>query len=139
MFCRNCGREIGEGNNVCTSCGVPSGNGYHFCPRCGHPTDELAIYCTNCGSPLTNRQGAQPVAPAATVSKSRVAARLLGIFLGGLGVHNFYLGYNEKGIWQVILFVLCCGVPSSIWGFVEGILILMGKISTDAAGNPLSD
>ena len=57
MFCRNCGREIGEGNNVCTSCGVPSGNGYHFCPRCGHPTDELAIYCTNCGSPLTNRQG----------------------------------------------------------------------------------
>ena len=94
---------------------------------------------TDCGSPLTNRQGAQPVAPAATVSKSRVAAGLLGIFLGGLGVHNFYLGYNEKGIWQVILFVLCCGVPSSIWGFVEGILILMGKISTDAAGNPLND
>jgi TM2 domain-containing membrane protein YozV len=27
--------------------------------------------------------------------KSRIAAGLLGIFLGGFGVHRFYLGYIE--------------------------------------------
>ena len=36
--------------------------------------------------------------------KSKLIAGLLGIFLGSFGVHNFYLGYTEKGITQVILF-----------------------------------
>ena len=139
MFCRNCGREIGEGNTVCTGCGVPAGSGYKFCPRCGHPTDELAVYCTNCGAPLTNAQGQTPTGGRPVGQKSRRAAGLLGIFLGGLGIHNFYLGYNEKGIWQIILFVLCCGTVSSIWGFIEGILILCGRIDTDASGQPLAD
>jgi len=143
MFCRNCGREIAEGSTVCTGCGVPAGSGYKFCPRCGHPTDELAVFCTNCGAPLTNAQG-QTAAGAPGKSgpgapKSKIAAGLLGIFLGGLGIHNFYLGYNEKGIWQVVLFVLCCGTVSSIWGFVEGLMILTGKINTDASGQPLAD
>ena len=37
--------------------------------------------------------------------KSRVAAGMLGIFLGSYGVHNFYLGYTNKGITQVALSV----------------------------------
>lgn len=110
MFCRNCGREIGEGNTVCTGCGAPAGSGYKFCPRCGHPTDELAVYCTNCGAPLTNIQGQNAAGGRPAGQKSRLAAGLLGIFLGGLGIHNFYLGYNEKGICQIVLFVLCCAL-----------------------------
>ncbi|MCR4649472.1 MAG: TM2 domain-containing protein [Lachnospiraceae bacterium] len=35
--------------------------------------------------------------------KSKVVAGLLGIFLGSLGIHNFYLGYKNKAIWQVAL------------------------------------
>ena len=33
--------------------------------------------------------------------KSKLAAGLLGIFLGCFGVHNFYLGYTKKAIIQV--------------------------------------
>jgi hypothetical protein len=33
--------------------------------------------------------------------KSKLAAGLLGIFLGSFGVHNFYLGYIAKAIIQV--------------------------------------
>ena len=33
--------------------------------------------------------------------KSKLAAGLLGIFLGSFGVHNFYLGYIAKGVIQV--------------------------------------
>ena len=40
-------------------------------------------------------------------SKSKVAAGLLGIFLGWAGVHNFYLGYIGKGILQAGLYLAC--------------------------------
>ncbi len=75
-------------------------------------------------------------------AKSKIAAGILGILLGALGVHNFYLGYTGKGVAQVLITVLSCGAlswASAIWGLIEGILILAGSISTDATGRPLSD
>lgn len=75
-------------------------------------------------------------------AKSKLVAGLLGIFLGGLGVHNFYLGYTKKGLAQVLISVLSCGflaAASSIWGLVEGIMILTGSINVDGKGNPLKD
>jgi len=78
-------------------------------------------------------------------AKSKLAAGLLGIFLGGLGIHRFYLGYTLIGVIQVVLGVaglFTCGITfiaSEIWGLVEGILILTGSINKDAQGNPLRD
>ncbi len=70
--------------------------------------------------------------------KSKLVAGLLGIFLGGLGIHRFYLGYTKMGIY-IILSDLLCGV-GSIWGLIEGIMILCGSgITTDADGVPLKD
>lgn len=74
--------------------------------------------------------------------KSKIAAGLLGIFLGGLGVHNFYLGYTGKALAQLLISLLSCGFlafASSIWGLIEGIMILTGSIDTDAQGNKLGD
>lgn len=70
--------------------------------------------------------------------KSKLVAGLLGIFLGGWGIHNFYLGFTKKAVIQIIVSLVTCGI-GGIWGFVEGILILCGKIDTDADGNPLQD
>ena len=70
--------------------------------------------------------------------KSKITAGLLGIFLGGWGIHNFYLGFTGKGIAQIIVTIVTCGI-GSLWGFVEGILILTGSINTDAQGIPLKD
>lgn len=75
-------------------------------------------------------------------AKSKIAAGILGILIGALGVHNFYLGYTGKGIAQVLITFLSCGTlswASAIWGLIEGILILAGSIATDANGRPLSD
>lgn len=38
--------------------------------------------------------------------KSRVAYILLGLFLGGLGIHNFYAGYAGKGVAQLLITLL---------------------------------
>jgi TM2 domain-containing membrane protein YozV len=82
--------------------------------------------------------------------KSKMAAGLLGIFLGWLGVHNFYLGYTSKAVIQLVVSIL--GILTScliigafaimgmgIWGLIEGIFILTGKIDRDAQGVPLSE
>ena len=74
--------------------------------------------------------------------KSKMAAGLLGIFLGGFGVHNFYLGYTGKALAQLLITLLTCGfgaMISEVWGLIEGIMILTGSINTDANGNPLKD
>lgn len=70
--------------------------------------------------------------------KSKLAAGLLGIFLGAWGIHNFYLGNTKRAIIQIVVTICTCGA-GGIWGLIEGILILVGKIDTDANGNPLKD
>lgn len=130
MYCKNCGQAIDNNAAVCIHCGVAVGGGANFCPNCGAQTAPGAAVCTQCGVAL-----AQPV-PAGE-QKSKMAAGLLGIFLGGLGVHNFYLGYTGKAIAQIVL-SLCFGV-GAIWGLIEGIMILTGSINKDAKGIPLKD
>ena len=80
------------------------------------------------------------MAPYDPQAKSKLAAGLLGIFLGGFGVHRFYLGYTTIGIVQIVVTIFTCGI-GSLWGFIEGILYLVGAngYTTDATGRPLRD
>lgn len=71
------------------------------------------------------------------LAKSRMTAGLLGIFLGALGVHRFYLGYTSIGVLQILVTIATCGI-GGFWGIIEGVLILSGSgIKTDADGRPL--
>ena len=91
----------------------------------------------------------QPVYNGAPIpgQKSKIAAGILGIFLGAFGIHNFYLGYTGKAVAQLLITVLSVGVLSPIsglWGFIEGILILVAQPGTqpwgvDANNIPLSN
>ncbi len=106
-----------------------------FCARCGKEIADSSVMCEFCGNPVGGNQvnsGQQPS------QKSKMAAGLLGIFLGAYGVHNFYLGNTNRGILQLVLTFCTCGI-AAIWGFIEGILILTGSINTDANGVPLKD
>ena len=132
MFCRNCGNEIDNLAAVCVKCGVAAGQGTQFCPNCGATTVPGAAVCTQCGVALT--QAATNLAD----QKSKLTAGLLGIFLGSLGIHNFYLGYTGKAIAQIVLSLCGFGI-GGIWGLIEGIMILCGSINKDAKGNPLKD
>jgi TM2 domain-containing membrane protein YozV len=87
-----------------------------------------------------------PVVPyGATAPRSKMAAGLLGIFLGAFGVHNFYLGFTGKAVAQLLITLLSLGIlgiVSAIWGLVEGIMILTARPGTpnafDAHGVPLT-
>ena len=57
-------------------------------------------------------------------TKSKVAAGLLGIFLGSLGIHKFYLG---RWGWGVIYLLFCWTYIPGIVGFIEGIVYLVSN------------
>ena len=72
--------------------------------------------------------------------KQWLVALILGLFFGGFGVHNFYLGYTNRAIIQLILTITVIGAPiTGVWVLVELILILMrsGSYGYDAQGQPL--
>ncbi|OKL53965.1 hypothetical protein BSZ39_06585 [Bowdeniella nasicola] len=82
--------------------------------------------------------------PAYAAQKSGVAAGILGILLGALGIHNFYVGRIGLGIAQMLITVLSLGflafIPA-IWGLIEGILYLVStepRWRHDAHGLPLT-
>ena len=136
MYCQNCGNAVDPQAAVCVSCGTPVGQGTRFCGNCGNELAQGAAVCMSCGFAVNNK----PIV--ASGAKSKMVAGLLGIFLGAFGVHNFYLGYKNKALAQVLITVLSCGAlgfASGIWGLVEGIMILCGNINTDADGNALTD
>ena len=139
MFCRNCANEMDPRAVVCVKCGVPAGVGDSFCPNCAAPTPAGAVICTNCGVQL---HSAGAFYSSTMPQKSKIAAGLLGIFLGSLGIHNFYLGFTGRAVAQLLITLLSCGILSpisAIWGLVEGILILTGERNVDANGTPLRE
>ena len=116
MFCKNCGKALEENAK--------------FCPECGAATsDQPAAQAT-----VTHTNGTVQGQPE---QKSKLVAGLLGIFIGGLGIHNFYLGYTSKAIIDIVL-SLFCGI-GAIWGLIEGIMILTGNVAVDANGVPLKE
>lgn len=121
MFCRNCGKEVHPQAVACPGCGVPPLLEKKYCQNCGTAIQPNQAICTKCGVALAAR----------TPTKSKVAAGLLGIFLGWLGIHKFYLGYSKEGAIVLLVSILggvvtCGGAAGvmSVIGLVEGIIYL---------------
>lgn len=57
------------------------------------------------------------------IESKRMMADILGILLGGLGVHKFILGYTKEGVIALAATILTCGAASII-GLIEGIIYL---------------
>ncbi len=71
--------------------------------------------------------------------KSKLVAGLLALFLGALGIHNFYLGFKGRGIVQLVLTLTIYGaLISSVWAFVEMLGIFLSSDPRDAENRPLN-
>jgi TM2 domain-containing membrane protein YozV len=86
---------------------------------------QINVVVQQTASPTTNVvSGVQPWQPS---PKSRLAYVLLGLFLGALGVHNFYAGYAGRGIAQLLISLLFCWIGSpvvvAIWALIEVIAV----------------
>ncbi len=80
--------------------------------------------------------------PPGYVQKSRVVAGILAMLMGTMGIHSFYLGNSSRGIMQLLISLLTCGVGAivvMIWGVLDGVKLLDGRINVDANGVFLKD
>lgn len=86
-----------------------------FCAHCGKEINDDAVVCVHCGCEVKSNTAVTKT------GKSKTVAGLLGILLGDIGVHDFYMGNITGGI----LSVLFCwtGIPAII-GLVKGIIYL---------------
>ena len=69
-------------------------------------------------------------------AKSKVAFVLLGVFLGSLGIHNFYAGRTKQGVIQLLITLISMGalsLVSWIWAIVD-----ICTVSADGNGVPMA-
>jgi len=94
-----------------------------FCSNCGTATQPNQILCVKCGVSLAT-------SGAGIGGKNKIIAGVLGILLGSLGIHKFYLGYTKQGVIMLLVSILTSWTwigPSIIWtiGLIEGIIYLV--------------
>ncbi|TYC20554.1 TM2 domain-containing protein [Micromonospora sp. MP36] len=87
--------------------------------------------------PLMTTPPYQQYPPQGVSDKSKVVAGILGILLGWLGAGRFYMGDTKIGVLQLVVSLVTCGA-GGIWGFIDGILILING-GVDGQGRPLRD
>ena len=107
VFCTNCGNPIAEYAVACMSCGAQPVWHKKFCRRCGAALNPEHVICIKCGARISATGASRSIGGGYTGTsnpKSKLTAGLLAIFLGGLGVHKFYMG---SWGWGLIYLLLC--------------------------------
>jgi TM2 domain-containing membrane protein YozV len=73
-----------------------------------------------------------PIAPAAApvaaapAAKSKTLFIVLAILFGHLGIHNFFIGNTKRGVIQLAVSLVTCGIgaiPMWIWAVVEAFTV----------------
>lgn len=82
--------------------------------------------------PETGAQSAAPALP----PKSKLAFILLGVFLGQLGIHNFYIGRTKVGVIQLLITLLLGWIGGFFIAWIWAIVDII-QIKADAQGQPL--
>ena len=123
MFCKNCGKNINERQS---------------CPYCGHGKTEEYI------SLAPSKEWALPQ-PTFRDDTTLFIAGILQIFTGCFGIGRFYMKSYKTGAIQLLVTLLCILLSLTIsviflsigfiWGIIDGIMILSGKVSFDESKN----
>ena len=140
MYCKICGSEMNENQVVCLKCGCAKGAGTQYCANCGSELTPNAFACMNCG--VAADFGAQNAKKTSgntgipgldndgwcPAGKEKLVAILLAFFLGGFGIHNFYLGETKKGILKICT---CWIGVGGILALIDFIKMLIGSYVVD--------
>ena len=103
---------LGQGKKHCFACASILDARAELCPKCGVRQPALQ-------GALANPPTTTPAVP--TTSRSKTSAALLALFLGGIGIHKFYLGQGGLG---VVYLLFCWTFIPAIVAFIEALVLL---------------
>lgn len=140
------GTCVGCGKFICHNCNTEL-NGKNYCKKCvnelfdenkrkmerledGSKNNQPMVFMNAGGGGASSSSSSSSASStggvgfASRYTKNKTTAGILGILLGGIGAHKFYLGRPGMGI----LYLLFCWtyVPAII-GLIEGILYLVAN------------
>ena len=133
--CERCGYALGSFDRDCPQCenaakepeivdNSPGAVPYGQCPSCRNWIPLGGQFCVRCGGLMGSQiyapnspQAMQPYRP----KKDKLTAGLLGMLVGSLGIHHFYLGNIGAGILSVLF---CWTYIPALIGFIQGIIFL---------------
>jgi TM2 domain-containing membrane protein YozV len=152
MFCARCGANNLDTDRFCRSCSAPlvkpgaasgqvpsSGSAQQAYPYSTFGAGQRQPQQENLPYPgyqgYSWRPGYQNSAMAAQDWRAlgadkKVAAGILGILVGGLGIQKFVLGHTTEGLIMLLGTVMTCGIAAIVFvpiGLVEGILFLVNS------------
>ena len=118
-FCSNCGNPISPQAVACMKCSADPRANKNFCRTCGARLNPNQVVCVKCGSSVKTKK-----------KKSKILAAIFAFFLGMVGIHKFYLGDQDWGIFYIVLFLtgFFLIIPAIIVGImscVDGIKLLL--------------
>lgn len=133
--CPECTHKISDQSLSCTNCGFPTSKMKFLikCPECSESVSNRSISCTNCGFPIVKPEPFKATPPSLSDKnhttvvqvnrnrKSKGVAALLAFFLGGFGIHKFYL---DQIFWGIIYLLFCWTFIPAIIAFFETFIIL---------------
>ena len=138
MYCRTCGKEIGDNAEICINCGAKPNQGNKFCVTCGNEVGPKAEYCIKCGTKLSEVTVSH-IVEYAGFWRRLVAIIIDGILLGIAGrlifirsaAPNFFFSYFLLG------WVYYALMESSVKQATLGKMAI-GIIVTDMEGKRIS-
>lgn len=83
-----------------------------YCSNCGKEIDDKAVVCIHCGCATSNQINNT------ANQKSMTCAVILWLFLGGIGMHRFYLKDNTGGTLMLLCFL-------TTWLIIPGIILII--------------
>ena len=122
MYCKNCGEIMNDNQAICIKCGVKTGDGDKFCANCGKEVAPNADVCMNCGVAIKK-------ANKNLNGQDKIVLIIVALLVGGLGIHNFMMGENKKGVFRIIMSLLC-GI-GYIFALVDLVKIAMDTYVVD--------
>lgn len=151
--CAECSGQLSDKASACPHCGAPAKPALVPCAECGQKISRKALACPKCGSPTSNAvrvpehagyaqvqrpSAAQQGVTLVKTARSRGLFVVLGLFLGCLGIHNFYAGYYGRGTAQLIItlalgYFIIGPVITAVWALIEII-----AVSVDADGHKMA-
>lgn len=141
--CKECGQQVSDKAAMCPNCGCPiettevetkldsepivEPHAEEASPQTEQVNTKSDDFSTASSGSSTTQTGNQTDTTAyMPPTKDKTIAIVLAIFLGGYGVHHFYLGNNQRG-----LSYLVCGLALGFIGLIGGTLfsLVIGVIT----------